>query len=175
MSARTGQRPGTRAASYFPLRDREPRDLMPTQIEPATLRAAMSRFPTAVTVVTAMGPAGPAGATANAVASLSLEPPLMLACARPRLPHPGRGGARPPVRHQRAGGRPGGAGPALQHQGPAPGEVGRGRLGGAGRDPQDRGSADLARLRAARRPRRRRPLDRHRPRCSTSRSPTASR
>jgi 3-hydroxy-9,10-secoandrosta-1,3,5(10)-triene-9,17-dione monooxygenase reductase component len=52
---------------------------MPTQIEPATLRAAMSRFPTAVTVVTAMGPAGPAGATANAVASLSLEPPLMLA------------------------------------------------------------------------------------------------
>jgi flavin reductase (DIM6/NTAB) family NADH-FMN oxidoreductase RutF len=52
---------------------------MPTQIEPATLRAAMARFPTAVTVVTAMGPAGPAGATANAVASLSLEPPLMLA------------------------------------------------------------------------------------------------
>ena len=53
---------------------------MPTQIEPATLRAAMSRFPTGVTVVTAIGPAGPAGATANAVASLSLEPPLMLAC-----------------------------------------------------------------------------------------------
>ena len=40
----------------------------------------MSRFPTGVTVVTATGPAGPAGATANAVASLSLEPPLMLAC-----------------------------------------------------------------------------------------------
>ena len=53
---------------------------MPTQIEPATLRAAMSRFPTGVTVVTATGPEGPAGATANAVASLSLEPPLMLAC-----------------------------------------------------------------------------------------------
>lgn len=31
-------------------------------------------------MVTAMGPAGPAGATANAVASLSLEPPMMLAC-----------------------------------------------------------------------------------------------
>ena len=31
-------------------------------------------------MVTAIGPAGPAGATANAVASLSLEPPLMLAC-----------------------------------------------------------------------------------------------
>jgi len=40
----------------------------------------MARFPTGVTVVTAIGPAGPAGATANAVASLSLEPPLMLAC-----------------------------------------------------------------------------------------------
>ncbi len=53
---------------------------MPAEIEPATLRAAMSRFPTGVTVVTAAGPAGPAGATANAVASLSLEPPLMLAC-----------------------------------------------------------------------------------------------
>jgi 3-hydroxy-9,10-secoandrosta-1,3,5(10)-triene-9,17-dione monooxygenase reductase component len=53
---------------------------MPAQIEPATLRAAMSRFPTGVTVVTATSPAGPAGATANAVASLSLEPPLMLAC-----------------------------------------------------------------------------------------------
>ena len=53
---------------------------MPTQIEPASLRAAMSRFPTGVTVVTAIGPEGPAGATANAVVSLSLEPPLMLAC-----------------------------------------------------------------------------------------------
>jgi len=53
---------------------------MPARIEPATLRAAMSRFPTGVTVVTATGPTGPAGATANAVASLSLEPPLMLAC-----------------------------------------------------------------------------------------------
>jgi len=40
----------------------------------------MSRFPTGVTVVTAVGREGPAGATANAVASLSLEPPMMLAC-----------------------------------------------------------------------------------------------
>jgi flavin reductase (DIM6/NTAB) family NADH-FMN oxidoreductase RutF len=39
----------------------------------------MARFPTGVTVVTAIGPTGPAGATANAVASLSLEPPMMLA------------------------------------------------------------------------------------------------
>lgn len=53
---------------------------MPPRVEPEALRTAMSRFPTAVTVVTAVGPAGPAGATANAVASLSLEPPMMLAC-----------------------------------------------------------------------------------------------
>lgn len=40
----------------------------------------MSRLPTAVTIVSASGPGGPAGATANAVTSLSLDPPLMLAC-----------------------------------------------------------------------------------------------
>jgi len=39
----------------------------------------MAGFPTGVTVVTAAGPSGPAGATANAVVSLSLEPPMMLA------------------------------------------------------------------------------------------------
>lgn len=50
-----------------------------TPATPDALRGAMSRFPTAVTVVTALGPSGPAGATANAVASLSLEPPMMLA------------------------------------------------------------------------------------------------
>jgi flavin reductase (DIM6/NTAB) family NADH-FMN oxidoreductase RutF len=53
---------------------------MPSHVEPEAMRSAMSRFPTGVTVVTAIGPAGPAGATANAVASLSLEPPMMLAC-----------------------------------------------------------------------------------------------
>jgi flavin reductase (DIM6/NTAB) family NADH-FMN oxidoreductase RutF len=53
---------------------------MPSKVEPEALRAAMSRFPTGVTVVTAIGPEGPAGATANAVASLSLEPPMLLAC-----------------------------------------------------------------------------------------------
>jgi 3-hydroxy-9,10-secoandrosta-1,3,5(10)-triene-9,17-dione monooxygenase reductase component len=40
----------------------------------------MADFPTAVTVVAALGPEGPTGATANAVTSLSLDPPLMLAC-----------------------------------------------------------------------------------------------
>ncbi len=40
----------------------------------------MSRFPTGVTVITALTDAGPAGLSANAVTSLSLDPPLMLAC-----------------------------------------------------------------------------------------------
>lgn len=47
---------------------------------PAAFREAMAAFPTGVTVVTATGERGPSGATANAVSSLSLEPPLMLAC-----------------------------------------------------------------------------------------------
>jgi len=52
----------------------------PTGIDPDGFRQAMARMPTAVTVVTALGAEGPTGLTANAVASLSLEPPLMLAC-----------------------------------------------------------------------------------------------
>jgi flavin reductase (DIM6/NTAB) family NADH-FMN oxidoreductase RutF len=48
--------------------------------DPARFRAAMSALPTGVTVVAARGADGPAGATANAVASLSIEPMLMLAC-----------------------------------------------------------------------------------------------
>ena len=40
----------------------------------------MALVPTGVTVVSAHGAEGPAGATANAVTSLSLDPPLMLAC-----------------------------------------------------------------------------------------------
>jgi flavin reductase (DIM6/NTAB) family NADH-FMN oxidoreductase RutF len=42
-------------------------------------RQAMAHLPTGVTVVTAPSAGGPLGATANAVASLSLEPPTMLA------------------------------------------------------------------------------------------------
>jgi flavin reductase (DIM6/NTAB) family NADH-FMN oxidoreductase RutF len=48
--------------------------------DPDGFRAAMGALPTGVTVVAASGPAGPAGATVNAVASLSIEPMLMLAC-----------------------------------------------------------------------------------------------
>jgi 3-hydroxy-9,10-secoandrosta-1,3,5(10)-triene-9,17-dione monooxygenase reductase component len=43
-------------------------------------RRAMGQLPTGVTVVTANGREGPSGLTANAVLSLSLDPPLMLAC-----------------------------------------------------------------------------------------------
>jgi 3-hydroxy-9,10-secoandrosta-1,3,5(10)-triene-9,17-dione monooxygenase reductase component len=40
----------------------------------------MSRFPTGVTVITALTEDGPSGFAANAVTSLSLDPPLMLVC-----------------------------------------------------------------------------------------------
>jgi flavin reductase (DIM6/NTAB) family NADH-FMN oxidoreductase RutF len=50
------------------------------RIDPDELRSAMARFPTGVTVVTAPTDEGPAGLAANAVTSLSLEPPLILAC-----------------------------------------------------------------------------------------------
>jgi flavin reductase (DIM6/NTAB) family NADH-FMN oxidoreductase RutF len=49
-------------------------------VSPEEFRAAMSAYATGVTVVTAVGPNGPSGATANAVISLSLDPPMMLAC-----------------------------------------------------------------------------------------------
>jgi flavin reductase (DIM6/NTAB) family NADH-FMN oxidoreductase RutF len=39
----------------------------------------MAHLPTGVTIVSAPGSEGPAGATANAVISVSLDPPLMLA------------------------------------------------------------------------------------------------
>jgi flavin reductase (DIM6/NTAB) family NADH-FMN oxidoreductase RutF len=52
-------------------------------VSPAALRAAAGHFATGVTVVTAMDPAGGAYATtANAVASVSLRPPLVLVCLR---------------------------------------------------------------------------------------------
>ena len=49
-------------------------------VSPEEFRSALSAHATGVTVVTAIGPSGPSGATANAVISLSLDPPLMLAC-----------------------------------------------------------------------------------------------
>jgi flavin reductase (DIM6/NTAB) family NADH-FMN oxidoreductase RutF len=45
------------------------------------LRLAMAQFPTGVTIVTSRDGAGaPVGTTANAVCSVSLDPPLVLVC-----------------------------------------------------------------------------------------------
>lgn len=49
-----------------------------------TYRDTIGRFPTGVAVVTAVGPAGPAGMTTNAVASLSLDPLLLIVCFETR-------------------------------------------------------------------------------------------
>ncbi len=46
--------------------------------DPLAFRAALSRYPTGVTVITCAGPDGPIGITANSFASLSLDPPLIL-------------------------------------------------------------------------------------------------
>jgi 3-hydroxy-9,10-secoandrosta-1,3,5(10)-triene-9,17-dione monooxygenase reductase component len=53
---------------------------MPAAIDSSAFRDACSRFATGVSVVTSSGAAGPSGMTANAVASLSLDPPLMVVC-----------------------------------------------------------------------------------------------
>jgi len=47
-------------------------------VDPGHFRAVMGNFATGVTVITASGPSGPVGMTANALASLSLEPLLLL-------------------------------------------------------------------------------------------------
>ena len=49
-------------------------------VTPEQFRATLGAYATGVTVVTAIGESGPSGATANAVTSLSLDPPMMLAC-----------------------------------------------------------------------------------------------
>ena len=52
-----------------------------SEVSAADLRHAMGHFATGVTVVTSVGPDGrPVGTTANAVSSLSLDPPLVLVC-----------------------------------------------------------------------------------------------
>jgi 3-hydroxy-9,10-secoandrosta-1,3,5(10)-triene-9,17-dione monooxygenase reductase component len=60
---------------------RDAPDADPEGVSPAQLREAMGQFATGVTVVTSVGADGePVGTTANAVTSLSLEPPLVLVC-----------------------------------------------------------------------------------------------
>ncbi len=56
-------------------------ELDETGVSPAMLRDAMGHFATGVTVITSVGRGGePVGTTANSVTSLSLDPPLVLAC-----------------------------------------------------------------------------------------------
>src|SRR5262249_40228519 len=52
-------------------------------VAPARLREVAGSFATGVTVITTTVGAEPHGCTANAVTSLSLEPPLMLVCLHP--------------------------------------------------------------------------------------------
>ena len=49
-------------------------------VDPGHFRSVMGNFATGVTVITATGGSGPVGMTANAVASLSLDPLLLLVC-----------------------------------------------------------------------------------------------
>ena len=49
-------------------------------IDSRQFRDVCGRFVTGVSVVTSFGPEGPSGMTANAITSLSLEPPLMVVC-----------------------------------------------------------------------------------------------
>ena len=49
-------------------------------VEPDRFRIVMGHFATGVAVVTVDAPGGPQGMTANAVASLSLDPVLVLVC-----------------------------------------------------------------------------------------------
>lgn len=52
-------------------------------------RAVMRRFPTGVTIVTTLDEGHPKGFTANAVASVSLDPPMVLVCVnRQARSHP---------------------------------------------------------------------------------------
>lgn len=50
------------------------------QIQPKVFREVFGHLPTGVTVVTARHEIGPVGMAANSVASVSLEPPLVLFC-----------------------------------------------------------------------------------------------
>ena len=53
---------------------------MASRVDAAEFRAACGHFATGVCVVTSLGADGPSGMTANAVSSLSLDPPLMIVC-----------------------------------------------------------------------------------------------
>jgi 3-hydroxy-9,10-secoandrosta-1,3,5(10)-triene-9,17-dione monooxygenase reductase component len=54
-----------------------------TSVTPPNLRLALGCFPTGVTIVAGMLQGRPVGMTANSFTSVSLEPPLVLFCAKP--------------------------------------------------------------------------------------------
>jgi flavin reductase (DIM6/NTAB) family NADH-FMN oxidoreductase RutF len=53
---------------------------MPSALDPDRFRTVFGHFATGVAVITVAGPAGEGGLTANAVCSVSLDPPLALVC-----------------------------------------------------------------------------------------------
>ncbi|MGD0556241.1 MAG: flavin reductase family protein [Streptosporangiaceae bacterium] len=56
-------------------------NILDSSVSADEFRYAMGHFATGVTVITSVDPAGePVGTTANAVTSLSLDPPLLLVC-----------------------------------------------------------------------------------------------
>lgn len=57
-----------------------------TPIDPGRFREAMSRVAGAVHLVTTAGPAGLGGITATSVASITVEPPMMLFCINKTSP-----------------------------------------------------------------------------------------
>ncbi len=58
----------------------------PASVEELAFREAISHFATGVTVITTLQDGRPAGMTASAVASLSLDPVLLLVCINHKLP-----------------------------------------------------------------------------------------
>jgi flavin reductase (DIM6/NTAB) family NADH-FMN oxidoreductase RutF len=59
---------------------------MPMAVDEVAFREAIAHFATGVTVITTLHEGRPAGMTASAVASLSLDPVLLLVCINNRLP-----------------------------------------------------------------------------------------
>ena len=53
---------------------------MPAEIGPDEFRRVLGQLPTGVTVLTAFAGGSPVGMAANSVTSVSLDPPLLLAC-----------------------------------------------------------------------------------------------
>lgn len=72
---------GSRAGVMEVTDEKPPVDVNAVDVNAAEFRQAMGHFATGVTVVTSVGADGePVGTTANAVTSLSLDPPLLLVC-----------------------------------------------------------------------------------------------